>query len=304
MAAICLLTLAGGSAAHDGLAATGCPALDYQRSLSVASQLLQRQPPDTSGARTLVTQLLRAEGSRRRALQPVLEALDGTAGVAVARIRLEALAGALAYPRGATCREDSAPALAALHEVYASPAFRHLDDGGNGNGWQRIAASLAAIVGRGAAALGPVAALVLLGAALLLSGLLAGRPRRRGLALATPPDGEPGAPGDDPDVEWGRAERAAARGQHREAVRRAFRSALLAVAAHSQVRLDAAWTTREVLDRVSPDGEVLAALTGAAAVFERTWYSGAPVVEQDWEVAAERCRRVRALAGRARGVHR
>jgi hypothetical protein len=89
-------------------------------------------------------------------------------------------------------------------------------------------------------------------------------------------------------------------GDHREAVRRAFRSALLEVAVRGRVRIDAAWTTRELLERCHADGDVLVALASAAAVFDRAWYSGTPVTEADWTLAAERCATLRRLVGHAR----
>ncbi|MBJ7596344.1 MAG: DUF4129 domain-containing protein, partial [Candidatus Dormibacteraeota bacterium] len=90
-------------------------------------------------------------------------------------------------------------------------------------------------------------------------------------------------------------------GEYREAVRRAFRSALLAVAVRGRVPIDAAWTTRELLQRIDAGGDVLVALAVAAALFERAWYSGVAVTRDDWTLAEERCATVRRLA-RGAGV--
>jgi len=82
-------------------------------------------------------------------------------------------------------------------------------------------------------------------------------------------------------------------------VRRAFRSALLAVARRGRLPVEASWTTRELLARAAGDADLLAALAPAAASFHRAWYSGAPVTEADWMVARDRCAAVRRLSGAA-----
>jgi hypothetical protein len=83
-------------------------------------------------------------------------------------------------------------------------------------------------------------------------------------------------------------------------VRRAFRSALLAVAVAGRLDVDAAWTTRELLAHTSGDADLLAALAPAAAAFDVAWYSGRPVTEPDWHTQRARCETIRALARRAR----
>ncbi len=68
-----------------------------------------------------------------------------------------------------------------------------------------------------------------------------------------------------------------------------------------RVHIDAAWTTRELLQRIDAGGDVLMALAAAGALFERAWYSDAAVTREDWERAEERCSSVRRLA-RSRGA--
>ncbi len=65
------------------------------------------------------------------------------------------------------------------------------------------------------------------------------------------------------------------------------------------MRIDAAWTTRELLARIDASGDVLVALAAAAAVFERAWYSGVAVTRDDWLSGRGRCAAVRRLARQA-----
>lgn len=104
--------------------------------------------------------------------------------------------------------------------------------------------------------------------------------------------------GSDPDAEWFAALAAAERGDHREAVRRAFRSALLAVAVRGRLFVDPAWTSRELLAATRADADLLATLAPAAAAFDLAWYSGRPVAAADWELQRQRCATVRELATR------
>jgi hypothetical protein len=125
----------------------------------------------------------------------------------------------------------------------------------------------------------------------------AGTRAPRGAPLA-----EPAPQSLDADGEWRQAEEAARRGDHRQAVRHAFRSALLAAAQRGRLQVNATWTTGELLARARGDADLLALLAPAAASFDHAWYSGRPVTRQDWEVARERCDAVRHLAGRRSGV--
>jgi uncharacterized protein DUF4129 len=279
--------------------AAGCPALDYQAGLAAVAVALETTPADVVTARNQVAGLLGADPSRSIALQPVLSDLS-TAPPQLddARMRLEAMSATLAYPAHSTCNYDGAPARNTLHDVYASSDFKHLDDSSQTSFIDAILNFLANVFGRAAGSLGVAGGLAVALAVLGLAALLAWR-RWHGSAAARGAgiDDLPIA-GDDPDAEWRAAERAAAGGDHREAIRRAFRSALIEVALRGRVRLDAAWTTRELLARCDADGDVLVALVAAAALFERAWYGGRAVTAAEWDLAAERCATVRRLARR------
>jgi hypothetical protein len=280
--------------------AAGCPPLTYQAGLAAAAGALQQVHPDGPAARQALAALLRSVPQAARALQPVLDDLGATPPlVDDARLRLGAMAAALRYPPGSVCDASSQAARNALAGVYASPDFRHLDDSTSPGLITSILTAIASALGRGAGALGPLGAMLL---ALLVVGgalFLAMRRWRGGAALRGARAEDPPEWGDDPDAEWRAAERAASAGDHREAVRRAFRSALLEVAVRGRLRLDAAWTTRELLQRCEADGDVLAALASAAAVFEHAWYSGDAVSVGEWVVARDRCAAVRRLARRS-----
>jgi hypothetical protein len=242
------------------------------------------------------------------ALAPIDDDLArNPADLADARSRLRVLIDTLALPPGSVAQDPSA-AQNALRDVFRQDAFSNLGAAPSND-------SLFARIGRGivdalnwlsshtVGALGPVPALVL--AALVLGAIVAyvllrlrsaGSRAARGAALV-----EPLPQSLDADAEWRRAEEAAARGEHREAVRHAFRSALLASAQRGRLRVDASWTTSELLSRARGDADLVARLAPAAASFDQAWYSGRTVTAQDWEVARERCSAVRRLASR-RGV--
>ena len=105
--------------------------------------------------------------------------------------------------------------------------------------------------------------------------------------------------GTDPDAEWRLALAAAQRGEYREAIRRAFRSALLDAAGRGRLNADTSWTTRELLASIQADPALRAAVLGAAAEFDYAWYSGRPSDAASWEQARVRCDAVRTLARRA-----
>jgi len=88
---------------------------------------------------------------------------------------------------------------------------------------------------------------------------------------------------------------------HREAIRRAFRSALLDICGR-RVRIDRAWTTREMLATLSADADLLAVLAPAAAAFDSAWYGAEPVGAAQWEIARARCEAVRQIARHASGA--
>jgi hypothetical protein len=280
--------------------AAACPALDYQAGLASGAAALQLSPPDIGAAQRTVNALVAADPGSTAALRPVLADLSAApANVADAQLRLSSMAATLAYPHGSVCDENAAAARNALHDVYASPDFRHLGEAPQQNPLASIFSAIANLLRNGAGALGPVGAILLAAAVLAIAATLAWRRWHGSAALRGASVDEPATVGDDPDAEWRAAERAATAGDYREAVRRAFRSALLEVATRGTVRMDAAWTTRELLQRIDAGGDVLIALAAAAAIFERAWYSGVDVTEGDWTRAAERCTTVRRLARQA-----
>jgi hypothetical protein len=282
--------------------AAACPALDYQAGLATAAAALREAPPDVAGAERRLDALLAADAGSAVALEPVLRDLSAAPpDVDDARSRLSSMSATLAYPRGSVCDENAGAARSALHSVYASPDFGHLDDSTRQGLLQTILDAIAKLLSGGAAALGPVGAVVLASALVAICLLLAWRRWHGSAGLGAAAVDEPPSAGDDPDVEWRAAQRAAAGGDHREAVRRAFRSALLEVAVRGGVHIDAAWTTRELLHRIDAGGDVLLALAAAGALFESAWYSGRAVTRDDWERAEERCSTVRRLA-RSRGA--
>jgi hypothetical protein len=281
--------------------AAGCPALDYQAGLAAASSDLQRTPVDVAGAMQRVTALLVADRGSALALQPVVDDLSTSPPqLDDARLRLSSMSATLAYPPGSVCNENGDAASGALHHVYASPDFRHLDDvsqtgllAGILNFLRDLFGSLAGGLGRLGTAL---LALAVVGAALAL----AWRRWHGSAALPGATYDEPEGTGDDPDVEWAAAQRAAGSGEYREAIRRAFRAALLEVAVRGRLHIDPTWTTRELLQRSQADGDVLVALAAAAALFDHAWYGGVAVTRDDWIAAEERCAAVRGVARRAK----
>ncbi|HEX4754402.1 MAG TPA: DUF4129 domain-containing protein [Candidatus Dormibacteraeota bacterium] len=301
-AAIITVPLVYGSATPARAAA--CPALAYQAGLAAAATELEAVPAGVATARSEVTGLLGADPSRGLALQPVIDDLSAAPPqLDDARMRLEAMSATLAYPPNSTCNYDGTAARNTLHDVYASPDFKHLDDSNQPGFIDAILNFLGNLFGRAAGALGVAGGIAVALAALGLAALLAWRRWHGSAASRGTRIDEPAAAGDDPEAEWRAAERAAAAGDHREAIRRAFRSALIEVALRSRVHLDAAWTTRELLARCDAAGDVLVALAAAASLFERAWYGGRAVTAADWDVAAERCATVRRLA-RRQGVAR
>lgn len=293
---VCLVL---GWTASGAAAAPACPPLDYLAGIAQAQAALATAPPDTAAATALVQQLSSSYPAARPVLGEVLGPLQASPPqAAAARARLNTIARTLALPRGSTCSADQRPARSALDGVYRSPVFANLDQKPPGpNPLGQFLAWLSSLLRGLTGALGPAGSIAL-GAALLagalalaawrLRGMLGGRPAR----MPTPEE----SGGGDPERAWALAEAAAARGDHREAVRRAFRSALLTVAARGRLVVDPCWTTHELLAATRSDAGLLAALAPAAALFDRAWYSGGAVSEADWLQARERCRTVRELA--------
>jgi hypothetical protein len=277
--------------------AAGCPPLDYQAALAAARTALISAPPTVAVAHQEVTALLRTDPGRAVALQPIVEDLSvEPPDTADAAQRLQAMSSTLAYPTGSTCVDDGTAAHGTLRGVYASPAFRHLDDVQQPSFLTSVLGAIASWISTAGSALGQVGGIVLILLIAAVVMLIVVRRWRAAAATRAQATVETAPSGDDPDAEWRAADAAAAAGDFREAVRRAFRSALLDVADRGHVRVDAAWTTRELLERCNAAGDVLVALAGAAALFDHAWYSGAAVTRADWDLAVDRCGSLRHLA--------
>lgn len=285
--------------------AAGCAPLDYQAGLAAASDALQQTPADVATAQRDVQALQQDDAQAGAVLQPVLDDLSASPpDLGDAELRLTSSSAALAYPPGSVCNQSAQAARDALRGVYASPDLRHLDDSTQPGLLASVLNWLADLFRRGAGALGPVGAVLLALAVVGAALLIAWRRWHGGAALRGARNDEPRVAGDDPEVEWRAAERAAAAGDHREAIRRAFRSALVEVAIRGRLHLDAAWTTRELLQRCRAEGDILVTLASAATLFEWAWYSGDAVTHDDWALARERCAAVRRLARHVGAVTR
>lgn len=283
-------------------AQTGCP-VGYLAAVSSAESALRAvTPPDTAGAVTALQRALVAYPSASVLGQVITELQATPPQTAEASARLDTIARTLALPQGTTCTADQRPALSTLHSVYASPVFANLDHKPAGPNpvsqflsWVASAirwllSHLTGALGTGGTiAVGAVLLGIALGfAAWKLRGVLGGRVASMSAGV------EPGTT--DPNREWDLAGAAARRGEYREAIRRAFRSALLTVAGQGRLAVDPAWTTHELLAATVGDAGLLAALAPAAALFDRAWYSGGPITAADWEQAKARCKAVRDLA--------
>jgi Domain of unknown function (DUF4129) len=276
-------------------------AVEYVLLVDEAAAALRASPPDPVRARGVVGTAERlVPAGQTGALAPVDADLDRRPpDIAGALARLQAIGVLLALPPGARPGDDAA-ARRRLDDVYRRGVFAHLDAVRRPSLLDVAAGWLRRLAGGLGGALGPLGSALAGGAVLALTLLLTARlvrgasARRRRVVRP-----EEAAPGPDADAEWSAALAAAARGDHREAVRRAFRSALLALARRGRLEVEASWTTRELLARAAGDADLAAALAPAAAAFDHAWYSGRPVGEADWRLARARCAAVRRLAGAA-----
>lgn len=281
-------------------AAAQCPSLAYVAAVQRAAHDIALTPPRISDARSQLVAATRVASPSPLVLTPVLDDLNQQPpATADASERLRQLSAVLAVPRGSTCHVDSSSARAALRNVYASPVFANLDQNTGPSVLDRILSFLGDLfqrIGHGLGVAGSIAlGVVVIGgllafAAWRLRGLMA--PRTPSTTAQLQPES------DDPAVEWRAAEAAAAQHDYRQAVRRAFRSALLEIVRRDGVRFDSSWTTRDLLVSLSVEAELLTALAPAAASFDEAWYSQRPVTAQAWELARGRCEAVRTLASR------
>jgi hypothetical protein len=294
--ATALMTVVASGSAHV-TAATTCLTTTYIGLIDRADAALAPPAPDPVAALTMLTQAEDLVPSTSPVLGAIIAELTSTPpDVARSRQDLDLLTRTLALPAGSACDVDSQAAQNALHNVYASSVFADLDQKPTPSFFQQIGAAinwvlshLYGLLGNGGSILLGllVAAAIVAFVLYRVRGVSGGR---RAAARA-----EPATPGDDPDEEWRQALAAAQQGNYREAIRRAFRSALLDVTGR-RARIDRAWTTREMLATLAGDADLLAAVAPAAAAFDKAWYAAEPVVAADWDVARARCESVRRVA--------
>ena len=279
-------------------AAGSCPALQYLAALNQADAAISAASPDASAAAGDLSALVASDASLQRTLGPIIDHLRAAPpDVTDARAALDAMIQVLSLPPGATCAVDPGPARAALKDVYTSPVFANLDQNTQPGWLAQVLSWIGSLFNATGRALG-TAGSIALGAGVLLVALALAWWRLRRVLASRPARAvdEHADTGDDPGREWALANAAAARGEYRDAIRHAFRSALLEAAWRGRLAVDASWTTRELLRAARGDADLVAALAPAAAMFDRAWYSGERIGAEEWEVARARCEAVRALA--------
>jgi hypothetical protein len=287
-----------GLGAPSVLAAGSCITIGYVAALDASAAALRATPPDSAAAQSQLTALVDADPTLHAVLDPMLADLSQSPpDSSDALQRLDALRTPLALPAGSTCHVDTRVAKRLLDDIYASPVFANLDQNPQPGFLDRIGQALTWLFSHLRGALGVPGSIalgaVVLGLALALAGW-----RLAGLLGAAPARvvADPADAGLDADAEWKLALAAAQRGEHREAIRRAFRSALIDASDRGRVHAESAWTTRQMLASASRDPAMLAALAPAAAAFDYAWYSGRPSDARDWESAKRQCEAVRSLA--------
>jgi hypothetical protein len=294
------LAAGAGSASTHVTAATTCVTLTYLSLLDAADGALAAAPPEPAMALTALTRAENLAPSASSVLAPIISGLTASPpDVTTAAPRLDQLARTLALPPGSACNDPPKAAHNLLRNVYSSSVFADLDHNPTPSLFERIGAAINWVISHILGALGSggsilvgllVLAVIVAFVAYRVRGMLGGRRATR--------EDEPHTAGDDPEREWQLGVDAARRGDHREAIRRAFRSALLEIGGR-RAHLNRAWTTREMLGSLSADAELLAVLAPAAAAFDRAWYGSDPVTAPDWEVARARCEAVRRVARHA-----
>jgi hypothetical protein len=284
-------------------AAPTCVTNAYIGLLDTADSALNAVPAQPVAAVQGLTQAEDLVPSSGAVLGPIIAALTSSPpDVSGSARHLDLLATTLALPPGSACNVEGQVARNLLHSVYASQVFADLDQKPAPSWFERIGAAINWVLSHlygllgsgGSLALGLVL-LALIAAFVIyrLRGVLGGR--------STAVSEEPATIGDDPDREWRLALAAAEHGDHREAIRRAFRSALLDISGR-RARIDRAWTTREMLATLSADADLLAVLAPTAAAFDSSWYGGEPVGAAQWETARARCEAVRQVARHPSGA--
>jgi hypothetical protein len=295
-----IAVMAGVVAASPTHAASSCVTLQYLSLLGGADNALSAVPAEPAAAVSDLTQAESLAPSARPDLSPIVATLSASPpDIATGKQAIALIVQTLALPAGSVCQVDSQQAENDLHQVYASSVFADLDQNQPPSIFSRIGAVINWILTHLFDLLGSGGSIAL--GVIVLGGLLAFVIYRlRGVAGSRRALGseEPAAAGDDPDREWQLALAAAQRGDNREAIRRAFRSALLEVA-DRRTYIDRAWTTRELLATLSTDADLLAVVAPASASFDEAWYGGGTVDAADWDVARTRCEAVRRVARHA-----
>ncbi|MGD1053268.1 MAG: DUF4129 domain-containing protein [Candidatus Dormibacteria bacterium] len=246
-------------------------------------------------------QALASQDAATAALEPVISDLqDGDVGGA------EALLGAavttLQASGGSACGAETSTERQALAGVYRSPTFANLDQPATTNWVQRVLDAIGSFLGHVVGTLGPLATIILTALVLAVVVAIATWRIRQVIASGEEPAPDQGSVPDatDAEEEWAGALAASERGDFREAVRRAFRSALVSLVQRGRLPVQAAWTTPELLAHAGGDAELSARLAPAAAGFDRAWYSDAPVDADHWEEVRGECQAIRALPARGR----
>ena len=246
-------------------------------------------------------QALAAADGATAALEPVISDLQ-SGDLAGAERLLGTAVTTLKAPGGSACGTETSTERQALAGVYRSPTFANLDQPPSPNWVQQVLNAIASFLGRLVGTLGPLVTIVL--AALILGVVvaIAGWRIRQVIASGQEPAVDPGSvpAATDAEEEWAGALAASDRGDFREAVRRAFRSALVSLVQRGRLPVQAAWTTPELLAHAGGDPELSARLAPAAAGFDRAWYSEAPVDADHWEEVRGECQAIRALPARSR----
>lgn len=291
------------SSAASARAAGTCVTVAYVALLDRADSALSANPAQPVAALTAVTEAQDLVRSAAPDLAPVIRGLTASPpDITDSRSQVHLLATTLALPRGSACDVDSQAAQNALHEVYSSPVFADLDQNQQQSIFERIGAVINWILSHLFGLFGSAGSIVL---GLVILAIIAAFViyRLRGVAGGRRAEGigEPATVGDDPEREWKLGMAAAQRGEYREAIRRAFRSALLDVGGR-RARLNRAWTTREMLASLSADADLLAVIAPAADSFDTAWYGKATVDAAAWEVARGRCEAVRRVARHGAGT--
>lgn len=230
------------------------------------------------------------------ALQPAISDVESGHTAAAERL-LDTTITALGTPVRSGCGGETGAQRQALSGVYRSPAFASLDAPASPSWAGQLVNAIGSGLGRLLTTLGPVGSAVLAGLLLALVGALAAwrvRQVTAGGGQVRVADGI--LPSEtDPEAEWAGAMKAAERGEFRQAIRHAFRSALVSVAHSGRLAVQAAWTTPELLVHTAADPELAAELGPAAAGFDRAWYSEAAVDAGGWEEVRHHCQAIRSL---------